>query len=66
MLTHPMSASAAHRAKLGLFGVNARPVQPRLGCSIVHVRAEPCESGVVWTEDVDGNHIAFAEASDQK
>jgi carbonic anhydrase len=40
VLTHAISASAAQRAKLGPFGVNARPVQLSNGRPIVHVRAE--------------------------
>lgn len=40
VLTRPFSASAAQRAKLGPFGVNARPVQSRNGRPIVHVLAE--------------------------
>jgi carbonic anhydrase len=37
VLTQPISASAAQVAKLGPFGVSARPVQPLNGRPIVHV-----------------------------
>jgi carbonic anhydrase len=37
VLTQPIAASAAQRAKLGPFGVNARPVQPLNGRPLVHV-----------------------------
>lgn len=37
VLTHLISASDAQRARLGRFGVNARPVQLRNGRAIVHV-----------------------------
>ena len=41
VLDEPISASAAQREKLGPFGVNARPVQPRNGRAIVRVRTGP-------------------------
>jgi carbonic anhydrase len=39
VLSQPISASSAQVAKLGPFGVNARPVQPLNGRPIVHVKA---------------------------
>jgi carbonic anhydrase len=39
VLEQPISASPAQVAKLGPFGVNARPVQPLNGRPIVHVKA---------------------------
>jgi len=41
VLYDPISASSAQREKLGPFGVNARPVQPRNGRAVVRVHAGP-------------------------
>jgi carbonic anhydrase len=40
VLTQAISASPSQRARLGPFGLNARPVQPRNGRPIVRVHAE--------------------------